>query len=382
MEQRQEQTQRMTLSTSQLFQLTILEESFAELEEHVYRIIRRTSAYRNNLSKTIDVDFGRVADRVASFEATLLQQIRLESVRQEIGYMAEQLMTYLDTDGLLRTTDAQLATLLEADVSLVKQARHVLQRCEPTGIAARSAHECRLLHALELDDALLIDVATDLNEGIAVKQVLQDIDDATDRIRIKAALDRLPKAPVLPETTVLTIPEADIEFRDGELTINWSDLEIDRSWADLDEAKPFLSAYERRRTTLRAILDVIIERQLNWFKGKLELAPLTKKEVAEVTGHHPSTVGRAIANKTVKTIQGTMLLEDFFVSRTTTGTSSFLVKVRIAQLLEASPVPMSDQQLTDRLTAEEITVARRTVAKYRAALGLTQADFERREENS
>lgn len=382
MEQRQEQTQRLTLSTSHLFQLTILEESVTELEEHLYRIIRRTNTFKNDGGKTIDLDFGRIADRIASFEAELLQQIRLESPREEIGYMAEQLMTYLDTDGLLRTTDTMLADLLASDIETVKQARLVLQRCEPTGIAARSASECRLLHALEQEDDVLIDAATELNAGVALNDVLLRITSEADRKRIKATLKRLPKAPIFPEATVVAIPEAEVRYSDGELTIDWSDLDIDRNWTNLEAAKPFLSAYERRRSTLRAILDVIIERQCNWFKGRLELAPLTKKEVAAVTGHHPSTIGRAVANKTVKTVQGTMQLEDFFVSKTLTGTSSFLIKVRIARLLEASSVPMSDQQLTDRLAMEQITVARRTVAKYRAVLGLTQADFERRKANS
>ena len=128
----------------------------------------------------------------------------------------------------------------------------------------------------------------------------------------------------------MTIPEADIVWSDGQVQIQWSSLPIDTSWTDLAEAKPFLSAYERRRNTLRAILDVIVERQIRWFKGELHLEPLTKKEVAEQTGYHPSTVGRAIVHKTIRTIHGTLELENFFVSKTQSGTSSFLIKARIA----------------------------------------------------
>jgi len=379
MEQRQEQAQRLVMSAAQLYQLTVLEETQAELEERLYRIIRRAGRNEHNGRKMIPPDLEQVADRIDSFEAELLQQIRLESVRQEIRYMAEQLIMYLDADGLLRTTDARLATLLDSEETIIKQARQLLQQCEPTGIAARSEAECRLLHAIELEDDRLIDLLTALSDGQPLKAVL---DDETERRLMKQQMERLPKTPVLPVSTTMTIPEADIVWSDGQVQIQWSSLPIDTSWTDLAEAKPFLSAYERRRNTLRAILDVIVERQMRWFKGELHLEPLTKKEVAEQTGYHPSTVGRAIVHKTIRTIHGTLELENFFVSKTQSGTSSFLIKARIAQLIREATGLLSDQQIADRLEREGIQVARRTVAKYRAGLNLTRSDMTKRREAS
>lgn len=291
--------------------------------------------------------------------------------------MAEQLIMYLDADGLLRTTDARLAILLDSEETIIKQARQLLQQCEPTGIAARSEAECRLLHAIELEDDRLIDLLTALSDGQPLKAVL---DDETERRQMKQKIERLPKTPVLPVSTTMTIPEADIVWSDGQVQIQWSSLPIDTSWTDLAEAKPFLSAYERRRNTLRAILDVIAERQMRWFKGELHLEPLTKKEVAEQTGYHPSTVGRAIVHKTIRTIHGTLELENFFVSKTQSGTSSFLIKARIAQLIREATGLLSDQQIADRLEREGIQVARRTVAKYRADLNLTRSDMTKRRE--
>lgn len=375
MEQKQEQTQRLVMSASHLFQLAVLEESRTELEEHLYRIIRRATPYKHNGRKTIHPDLEQVADRIESFEADLLKQIRLESVRQEIRYMAEQLIMYLDADGLLRTTDAQLATSLKSEATLIKQARQLLQRCEPTGIAARSETECRLLHAMELEDTELMDRMGELADGLSLQHVLDRIDDEEERRRIKQQINRLPKTPLLPETNTVTMPEAEVRMIEGQLQVEWYDLPLDAAWTNLEEAKPFLSAYERRRVTLQAILDAIMKRQARWFQGELHLEPLTKKEIAEQTGHHPSTVGRAIAHKTVRTIHGTLGLENFFVSRTKDGTSSFLIKVRIAQLIRETVTPLSDQQITERLEADGIRVARRTVAKYRASLDLTRSDI-------
>ena len=110
------------------------------------------------------------------------------------------------------------------------------------------------------------------------------------------------------------------------------------------------------------------------------MEPLTKKEVAEQTGYHPSTVGRAIVHKTIRTIHGTLELENFFVSKTQSGTSSFLIKARIAQLIQEATSPLSDQQIVNRLDLEGIRVARRTVAKYRAGLYLTRSDMTKRRE--
>lgn len=380
MEQRQEQAQRLVMSAAQLFQLAVLEETRAELEERLYRIIRRATRTEHNGRKMIPPDLEQVADRIESFEAELLQQIRLESVRQEIGYMAEQLIMYLDADGLLRTTDARLAVLLDCEESTIKQARQLLQQCEPTGIAARSEAECRLLHAMELEEDRLIDLVADLSDGQSLTNVLEKINDGTERKQMKLRIERLPKTPLLPTSTTMTIPEADVEWVDGQVQVNWYGLTLDTSWTDLEEATPFLSAYERRRKTLHAILDVIIAQQIRWFKGELHLEPLTKKEVAEQTGYHPSTIGRAIAKKTIRTVQGTLELENFFVSKTQSGTSSFLIKARIAQLIQDATAPLSDQQIVNRLDLEGIRVARRTVAKYRAGLYLTRSDMTKRRE--
>jgi len=199
---------------------------------------------------------------------------------------------------------------------------------------------------------------------------------------LRKRLTRLSRTPDLPKEERPVMAEARIHLLDGKLQIDWMTLDMDQKWLGLKEATPFLRAYERRRVTMHAILSVLLERQERWFKGELHLEPLTKKQVAEATGHHPSTIGRAIAAKYVETVHGLVALEDLFVSRTTTGDSSFLIKRRIAEYIQHSDRPLSDQQLTDRLQADGLTVARRTVAKYRAALGLTKKTMQQRKAQS
>ena len=377
MDQRQEQTQNMMLSTSQQYQLHVLEQPAAELEEEWRRLKRRMHRhYPNQLSLEVE----QVTGNMASYEEELLAQIRLESVRQEIRYMAEQLIVYLEADGLMRTSDEQLAASFSTDVASIQEARTLLQQCEPVGIAARSERECQWLQAIELDDAELIEL-TDRLRHESANQVFARFSEP-DRTRLRKRLTRLSRTPDLQKGERTVTAEARIRVLDGELHIDWMTLDTDQTWLELKEATPFLRAYERRRVTLHAILSVLLERQGRWFKGELHLEPLTKKQVAEATGHHPSTIGRAIASKYVETVHGLVALEDLFVSRTTTGDSSFLIKRRIAEYIQQSDRPLSDQQLTDRLQADGLTVARRTVAKYRAALGLTRKTMQQRKAQS
>ena len=128
-------------------------------------------------------------------------------------------------------------------------------------------------------------------------------------------------------------------------------------------------------------LDVIIDAANRvGFKGELHLEPLTKKEVAEQTGYHPSTIGRAIANKTIRTVQGTLELENFFVSQTKSGTSSFLIKARIAQLIREATSPLSDQQIVNRLDAGRHPGRKTDSREVPGGSYLTRSDMTKRRE--
>ncbi|MDX8401435.1 MAG: RNA polymerase sigma-54 factor, partial [Mariprofundaceae bacterium] len=60
--------------------------------------------------------------------------------------------------------------------------------------------------------------------------------------------------------------------------------------------------------------------------------------------------------------------------------SVYRVQQRIRALIESEPAgkPISDQAIADRLQAEGIEIARRTVAKYREQLGLPPSSQRRR----
>jgi len=369
-DQQQRQLQQQRMSMAQQAQLEVLEETRLEAKERLYRIVRRHLGGGTGLR---GADFEQIAGRVASLEEELRRQIRLESVRQEIGYMAEQIVEYLDADGLLRTPDTVLAHALGAPVALVTEARGVLKRCEPTGIAARDEWECRLLCAEEQEDELLTGILKEVLAGRKVREVIDErAADAKEAARLKRRIDLLPKRPAIKVEDANLYPEADVRWDGKTLAVEWhDDIETDAAWTSLPEARLFLSAYERRGETLRAVVDELLLRQADWFKGELSLEALTKREVARAIGRHESTVSRALAGKTIRTVHGTIRFDELFVSRTRSGQSSFRIKARMAELIRARP-EMSDQQLVHLLAAEGLHVARRTVAKYRDGLGLTR----------
>lgn len=109
-------------------------------------------------------------------------------------------------------------------------------------------------------------------------------------------------------------------------------------------------------------------------KGPQALKPLILKNIANELGVHESTVSRVTSNKYVHTPQGVFELKYFFNSGFGSaggeGVASEAVKLRIKALIESEDprFPLSDQELVDRLRAEGIDIARRTVAKYREAL--------------
>jgi RNA polymerase sigma-54 factor len=141
--------------------------------------------------------------------------------------------------------------------------------------------------------------------------------------------------------------------------------------------KFLIKSIQQRQQTILAIAREIASRQRAFLEeGVSALAPMTMAQVAEAVGVHETTVSRAIAGKTVATPQGVFEMKYFFTTgyRAADGgnVSSASVKDVIASVIrnEDPAKPLSDQQIVAVLQAGGLPVARRTVAKYREALGI------------
>jgi RNA polymerase sigma-54 factor len=138
-----------------------------------------------------------------------------------------------------------------------------------------------------------------------------------------------------------------------------------------------IRAVDQRQETILAITREIIDRQGPFLKnGTRFLQPLTMNDIAEVIGVHPTTISRAVAGKYIDTPHGMMEMRKFFATGYQTSDGSDISNEGVRESLqdlienEDSSKPLSDFKLGKMLIEQGITVARRTVAKYREQLGI------------
>jgi RNA polymerase sigma-54 factor len=154
--------------------------------------------------------------------------------------------------------------------------------------------------------------------------------------------------------------------------------------ARLQEARWFMKNIQQRFDTILRVSSAIVERQKAFFThGAIAMKPLVLREIADELGLHESTISRVTTAKYLASPMGTFELKYFFGSSLNTesggNASSTAVRALIKQLVAAEDLakPLSDSQLSQMLDEQGISVARRTVAKYREALKIAPANLRR-----
>ena len=311
-----------------------------------------------------------------------------------------------------------------------ERALTVVQSLEPTGVGARSLGECLALQAREADRydpcmARLIDNLDLLGRGeIARLKRMCDVDDEDFAEMLAELRGYDPKpglafgtggagAAVVPDVLINPAPAGehgwDIALNQAtlprlvvnrqyyaELRSGTAHREVGKaahSWLRerLADANWLIRALDQRQRTILKVATEIVRQQEGFFrKGVSELRPLTLRAVAEAVSLHESTVSRVTSNKYLACPRGTFELKYFFssgVARTGemagedgVGASAEAVKAAIRTLIEAEPASaiLSDDALVDLLRAQGFDLARRTVAKYREAMGIGSSVQRRR----
>ncbi len=349
-----------------------------------------------------------------SLGASLHEQIDRQPMSDEERRLAHAIIDNLDDDGYFRMDPAELAEAENARPdAVVSVLERIVQQLEPPGIGARSLIECLLLQLEEDDEPtrlarrLLLHFAEHLHlpdEDLAAMAECSIEELAAARARMRR-LDPFPghglrgEAPVYiePEIVFRKTPSGDIEVdvpaagaRGLRINERWLEHEFegpDREFMAqaMREARWLLSALDQRAETLMKVALCLARRQRAFLEyGLFGLKPLTLQDVAEEVGLHESTISRVTSGKYALTPIGVVELKRFFSAGLPTrggGTISvYRVQQRIRALIESEPAgrPISDQAIADRLRAEGIEIARRTVAKYREQLGLPPSSQRRR----
>jgi RNA polymerase sigma-54 factor len=150
-----------------------------------------------------------------------------------------------------------------------------------------------------------------------------------------------------------------------------------------DAAKWFIASIHQRRETMLKVMRTIVELQREFFETGENLKPMIYKDIADRIGMDISTISRVVNGKYVQCEYGVFELRHFFSDsiRTTSGEeiSNKEVKKKIREIIgrENSEHPMSDDRIGEILREDGLNIARRTVAKYREALGIPVARLRR-----
>jgi len=368
----------------------------------------------------------RLAAPPMDLKAHVMGQLRL-MVAPELLPIAEHLVESLDAYGRLRTDIVEeVALFLNVPPEQVEYVLEQLQACDPPGVGARNLRECLLLQlralqpspdneaarwAYEIIKGGWKDYVSGRKEALCRKFKLDE--EALEAVKrfIRSELRPYPawelEAGDLPQEQVVA-HEPDIIVRASpsglhieicgahadalrlsptylEQAIRLSRGEL-RSTADerehiqhyLDRARIFLQALQQRYQTLKRIMEVIAQRQYGFLmtSDARFLQPMTRVEVADATGFHRSTVGRAVRNKRLQLPSGMVVsLEIFF-------DASYRTAMLIQQILnehESAGRRLTDTEIAKKLAEMGIEVARRTVAKYRQRHNILSSHWRERQ---
>jgi RNA polymerase sigma-54 factor len=368
-------------------------------------------------------DFAELPD----WEQLPAAEVRLaEHLESQIGavardpqtaFIARHIIGLLDDAGYLATPIEEVAEDLGVEPGEAEAALVLVQSLDPSGVGARNLAECIAIQAREADryDPCMAALIANLElvargEVERLKRLCRvDDEDLADMLRELRGYNPKPGLAFAPSDSSSVVPDIllsanaaggwDIALNEEtlpKLIVNRGYfLELSGGAADkaaqgwlkekLADAHWLIRALDQRQKTILKTAAEIVRQQDGFFRrGVSELRPLTLREVAEQIGMHESTVSRVTSNKYLWCERGTFELKYFFTSGVASadgeGASSEAIKARIKALIDAETPGniLSDQQLAEMLRKEGFDLARRTVAKYREAIGLGSSAQRRR----
>jgi RNA polymerase sigma-54 factor len=358
-------------------------------------------------------DFDRVQYAAASLAEHLLDQ--LHGVSGDVGDLSRIIAETLDETGYLTVDLEQISELTGAPLGLVEEALAVVQGLDPPGVGARSLSECLALQAKAADRydpamARLIDNLDLLSKGRTndLKRICGvDDEDLADMIRELRSYDPKPGCrfsgaaaeDVTPDVFVrktraghavelnqATLPRLLVNRRYYQELKSGPQDKKSRAWLSecLASASWLVKALDQRARTIVKVVSEIVRRQQGFFeRGVSAMKPMTLREVADAIGMHESTVSRVTSNKYLLCDRGLYELKYFFGSGVQSaegegGAAAEAVKAGIRDIVERETEVLSDDAIAAMLKQRGFDVARRTVVKYREAMGIGSSIQRRR----
>jgi RNA polymerase sigma-54 factor len=435
--QKQQQTQKLAMTQQLQQSIQVLQYNSEELLAFI-----ENQALENPLVEVIEPDWqpdykktsytgeetsylNQIPDTNLSLFEYLIEQIHLNYRDTFLRKIVLYLVEYIDINGLL-TIDLEKA-MVEIGASYIQMldALTLLQQLEPAGVGARNLQECLMLQTERDDSAPALayivleecfdqlaerkwkDIAkrfnTDLTEIQQIFDYLQTLSPSPGRV-----FDNSNELYIVPDVRVL-IHEEEVQVvsnRKGQPAVQFQTTYFQQMQKKADEeTEKYLNERKQefdwlkktlaqRGDTILRVAQAIVSRQKEFFLNPSRpIKPLTLKEVADQLDVHESTVSRAVQGKYMETTFGVFEFKKFFTTRLSGNAgnqeqseedlSADMAKKKLQELVdqENKAKPLSDQKLAELLKEEAIAISRRTVAKYRDALGIPSSSKRKRYDN-
>lgn len=418
------------LSTTLKSWLPLLQASGSEVEEIVNEIAAQNPFVESKMkNKKALSDFKNkksISDKIEQLNTTstnfyedLLDQLDKGLFPTDKSRdIAECIIENLDSSGLLDVSIQEIAKECGATPSEVEDVRSRFRYLEPAGIGAQDVIESLhfQLDVSECSDAIY-DLARKIIDNLQGHNAYKEEEGYKEAMKLISGFSHTPTLEYSEDSKEI-IPDVFIEKVDGVLSVRLNDSYIptiklleakdisgvelvdlrkrqnklankggkanesrakplldkeeqDFIKAKLKEGRDLIDAIAMRGVTVKKICLMIVDYQYEFFNGG-EKKPMKLKDIAEEFKHSPSTISRAISNKYLECDRGIYELKSFFTTAIENSeTSNSTIKDFIASLIEEEDrkKPLSDKKILDMVEEKfEISMVRRTIAKYRSKL--------------
>lgn len=339
----------------------------------------------------------------------LLWQLRLSNESEDIKKVGEIIIGNIDENGYLVASIDEIVEAAEVQKEKVEKALDLIQRFDPPGVGAKNLCECLLLQirTFNLQNTVVENIIMNNLDDLEKKRYAQiaqqygiPVSEVMAALKIIEGLEPKPGRNFACFNVNYIIPDVFLIRTHDEYQIILNDegipklrisnfyknlLQHDNAFSKEDKqffiekfrsAVGLLKSLDQRSRTIYRVTETLLSLQREFFdKGIEYLKPLTLKDVASAINLHESTISRVTSNKFISCDHGIFCFRYLFSSALNSGMGSIssksvknLIKKIVAE--EDARKPLSDNHIAEILKKENITIARRTVAKYREELGI------------
>ena len=348
----------------------------------------------------------------------LLWQLLMSSPTPEEKRIGSLIIGNLDRDGYLQSSTEELAQQADVEPDDIEEVLFLLHSFDPIGVCARNLTECLMLQArsLNLQNTLVTRIIENhlthlenKNYKAICRALKVGLDEVIAAVNVITGMEPKPGRQYSDDEPQYITPDIYVYKTEDDFVIVINDdglpklkvnsfykqaitrnKEVSGNARDyiqdkLRSAAWLIRSIHQRQKTIYKVMESILKFQREFFEqGITHLKPMVLRDVAEDIGMHESTISRVTTNKYAYTPQGIFELKYFFNSsiRRVHGEAiaSASVQEKIRRLIESEDPrkPYSDSKMAELLIAQNIDIARRTVAKYREMMGVLPSNKRKR----